>query len=205
MPPPAPTSIAGRQTPWSEFERLLTPLIPVFYRHAYRWTASQDEAEDLVQELLLRLYPRLEELAALERLQPWALKVMYRIFVDQLRRRRNSPVRPMDELPHNSPDSGDSPLDACMDPAPGPPELVERELTADRLEAAWQRLGEHQRIVVALHDVEGYGLEEISELLDVPTGTLKSRLHRARARLRELLSMEPPGAAVREMVRGESI
>jgi RNA polymerase sigma-70 factor (ECF subfamily) len=183
--------------PTRAFEELLEPLIPVFYRHAFRWTAAQDQAEDLVQELLVRLYPRMDEVAALDRVQPWALKVMYRIFVDQHRREQNSPVRSLEWLPgaHLHPD--DPPLDSCADDAPQPPELVERELTGERLAAAWARLGEDHRVVVALHDIEGYGLEELASMLDTPVGTLKSRLHRARSRLRELLKEEPFAAAVR--------
>jgi RNA polymerase sigma-70 factor (ECF subfamily) len=190
MPPP-------QADPTRAFEELLEPLIPVFYRHAFRWTAAQDQAEDLVQELLVRLYPRMDEVAALDRVQPWALKVMYRIFVDQHRREQNSPVRSLEWLPGARLHPDDPPLDSCADDAPQPPELVERELTGERLATAWARLGEDHRVVVALHDIEGYGLEELASMLDTPVGTLKSRLHRARSRLRELLKEEPFAAAVR--------
>lgn len=192
----APTS--PPRDPASAFAALLEPLIPTFYRHAYRWTAAQDRAEDLVQELLVRLYPRMDEVASLDRVQPWALKVMYRIFVDEYRRERNSPVRPLDALPHAGLDFDDPPLERCADAGPQPPELVEQELTAERLAAAWARLGEDHRVVVALHDIEGYRLEEIARMLDTPVGTLKSRLHRARNRLRELLAAEPFAAAIRD-------
>src|SRR5262245_39417832 len=76
----------------AEFERLLREHVPALYRSAYRWTGTVDRAEDLVQQLLMRLYPRLAELRKLDRLRPWALRVMYRIFVDELRRERASPV-----------------------------------------------------------------------------------------------------------------
>lgn len=198
MPPSSPPSPAARA-----FAALLEPLIPVLYRHAVRWTAAQDQAEDLVQELLVRLYPRMDEVAALDRVQPWALKVMYRIFVDQHRREANSPVRSLDYLPGAGVETSDPPLDRCVSDDPHPPELVERELTGERLAMAWSRLGADQRVVVAMHDIEGYGLAELAVLLDVPVGTLKSRLHRARARLRELLAGEPFTAAVRDEGQGE--
>src|SRR5262245_15943857 len=76
-----------------EFDRLLRRHIPAFYSCAYRWTGSADAAEDLVQELLIRLYPRLDELRALDQPKPWAMRVMYRIFVDGLRREQSSPVQ----------------------------------------------------------------------------------------------------------------
>ncbi len=77
----------------AEFERLLREHVPALYRSAYRWTGAVDRAEDLVQQLLVRLYPRLAELRELDQVRPWALRVMYRIFVDELRRERSSPVQ----------------------------------------------------------------------------------------------------------------
>src|SRR4029450_4495221 len=77
----------------AEFAQLMREHVPTLYRSAYRWTGAVDRAEDLVQQLLVRLYPRLAELRELDRVRPWALRVMYRIFVDELRRERASPVQ----------------------------------------------------------------------------------------------------------------
>ena len=65
--------------------------------------------------------------------------------------------------------------------------IVRAGIRAGRLDAALQKLSEDHRIVVLLHDTEGYKLEEIQDLTGVPVGTIKSRLHRARARLRQIL------------------
>ena len=178
-----------------EFERLLREHVPALYRAAYRWTGAVDRAEDLVQQLLARLYPRLAELRALDQLRPWALRVMYRIFVDQLRRERASPVQfgadpvASDDLPAED--------DAWVDPGPGPLELTDRDVTQERLLRAWERLGEEHRMVLSMHDIEDYTLPELARIMDIPLGTLKSRLHRARARLRELLAAERIVAADR--------
>ena len=55
---------------------------------------------------------------------------------------------------------------------------------------AWEQLGEEHRVVLSMHDIEDYTLPELAQIMDIPLGTLKSRLHRARARLRELLAAE---------------
>lgn len=170
----------------AEFDHLLRDHVPALYRSAYRWTGAVDRAEDLVQELLVRLYPKLDELRGLERIRPWALRVMYRIFVDQVRRERSSPVQFGAELPE---DGDDETLDP-IDPTAGPPELLEQELTQERVLAAWETLGEEHRVVLSMHDIEDYSLPELAQIMDIPVGTLKSRLHRARARLRELLATE---------------
>ena len=78
-----------------------------------------------------------------------------------------------------------------VDSMPGtdsPEHNAERLDDIIRLERALKELSENHRIVVLLHDTEGYKLKEIQEITGDPVGTLKSRLHRARARLRELLS-----------------
>jgi RNA polymerase sigma-70 factor (ECF subfamily) len=178
----------------AEFERLMREHVPVLYRSAYRWTGAVDRAEDLVQQLLVRLYPRLPELRELDRLRPWALRVMYRMFVDGIRRERASPVQFGAETATESEAGEDEPW---LDPGPGPAELAEQELTQERLVRAWERLGEDHRVVLSLHDIEDYSLPELAQIMDIPLGTLKSRLHRARARLRELLAAERIVAADR--------
>jgi RNA polymerase sigma factor (sigma-70 family) len=180
----------------AEFEQLMREHVPALYRSAYRWTGAVDRAEDLVQQLLVRLYPRLAELRELDSVRPWALRVMYRLFVDEHRRERASPVQfgieaaADPELP-----AGED--EAWIDPGPGPAELAEQQLTQERLIRAWERLGEEHRVVLSMHDIEDYTLPELAQIMDIPLGTLKSRLHRARARLRELLAAERIGAADR--------
>ena len=178
----------------AEFERLMREHVPALYRSAYRWTGAVDRAEDLVQQLLVRLFPRLPELRELDRLRPWALRVMYRIFVDGIRREHASPVQFGAEAAADETSGED---EGWLDPGPGPAELAERELTQERLVRAWERLGEDHRVVLSLHDIEDYSLPELSQIMDIPLGTLKSRLHRARARLRELLAAERISAADR--------
>jgi RNA polymerase sigma factor (sigma-70 family) len=180
----------------AEFAQLMREHVPTLYRSAYRWTGAADRAEDLVQQLLVRLYPRLAELRELDRLRPWVLRVMYRIFVDELRRERASPVQ-FGADPAAAAETASSEDEPWLDPGPGPAELAERQLTQERLVRAWERLGEEHRVVLSLHDIEDYTLPELAEIMDIPLGTLKSRLHRARARLRELLVAERIVAADR--------
>lgn len=172
-----------------EFERLLRDHVPALYRAAFRWTGTVDRAEDLVQELLVRLYPRLPELRGLERLRPWLLRVMYRMFVDQVRRERSSPTQARAESGSESDPSADEDNEA-LDPSAGPAELAEQEFTQERIVAAWEQLGEEHRVVLSMHDIEDYSLPELAQIMEVPVGTLKSRLHRARAKLRQLLATE---------------
>ena len=176
-------------TPAEEFDQLLRGHVRPLYRYAYRWTGDVDQAEDLVQETLTRLFGQLEQLRTIEQLRPWATRIMYRIFIDNLRRAQRSPVSFVgrsgalgasldDDLEDN-----EAP-DVTWDPAV----LAEQSVDRERIIAVWPQLREQHRVVLSLHEIEGYSLEEVAAMVEVPLGTVKSRLNRARQRLRELLT-----------------
>ena len=169
----------------TQFEQLVRPHLKRLYNLAYRFTGQRDDAEDLVQDLLLKLYPRLEEMQSIDKLSPWLSKVLYRQYVDQYRRQQRSPISFMNE-------DEDVVYDTHASDTADPAESVNAELTQGILTDALDKLNEDQRVLVMLHDVEGYGLPEISKMMDVPVGTLKSRLSRARAKLREIISLMEP-------------
>lgn len=172
-----------------DFEALVRPHADYLYRLAWRFTGNAADAEDLLQDVFMKLFPRTRELAAVEALRPWLARVLYRQFVDLVRRRARSPLVQAAE-------DDDEGAFAHVPAAEGDPQtLSERRQGEERVAHALARLNPEQRAVVALHDIEGYTLEELERMLETPLGTLKSRLHRARRRLRVLLSMEPfPGA-----------
>ncbi|HEU4778916.1 MAG TPA: RNA polymerase sigma factor [Steroidobacteraceae bacterium] len=173
----------------ADFDRLLRGHVRPLYRYAYRWTGDVDQAEDLVQETLTRLYSELPRLREVEQLRPWVARVMYRIFVDWLRRANRSPV----VYAGRSGSTGEFPEDEEEDDqAPdetwNPEALTERAFERERIEAAWAHLQKQHRVVLSLHEIEGYSLEEVAHIIDTPLGTAKSRLSRARNRLRQLLT-----------------
>jgi RNA polymerase sigma factor (sigma-70 family) len=173
----------------SEFDLLMRGHVRPLYRYAYRWTGDVDQAEDLVQETLTRLYADLPRLRAIEQPRPWAARVMYRIFVDWLRRAHRSPVQFVGRSGSTGTmaDGEDEEIEAA-DESWDPTVLADQEFERERIAAAWPRLHVQHRVVLSLHEIEGYSLEEVSAITDVPLGTTKSRLHRARQRLRELLN-----------------
>ena len=167
------------------FENLIRGHLDRLYRLAYRLTGIGADAEDLLQDVLIKLYRRRDELTSIADLSPWLARVLYNQFVDQRRRYRRQRMLSVDVAgPVNAPDA----LDAFPSGEPGPEASAGSAFDISRLEAAMQQLSEAHREVVLLHDAEGYPLEEIHKITAVPVGTLKSRLHRARARLRELLA-----------------
>ncbi len=164
------------------FERVLRPHLDRLYRFAYRLTGNKADAEDLFQDVLVKLFGKLDDLVEISEPGSWVGRVLYNHFIDNRRRFARQRLVSVSEgqLPRGGMDSipaGDS-----------PEHDAERLDDIMRLDKALAELSEDHRLVVLLHDTEGYKLKEIQEITGDPIGTLKSRLHRARARLRELLS-----------------
>ncbi len=80
------------------FEKLVQPHLQALYRFAFRLAGQQQDAEDLVQDVIVKLYPRLDELEAIEQLRPWLNRVLYRHFIDQVRRKGRQSDRPLSEV-----------------------------------------------------------------------------------------------------------
>lgn len=164
------------------FDALLRPHLDRLYRFAFRLAGSKPEAEDLFQDVLTKVFARLDVLIEIEEPAPWLCRVMYNHFVDNQRRFTRERLVAVAEsaLPEGTVDA----LPGGRDTAAA----AERADNIMRLDAALARLSDEHRVVVLLHDTEGYKLAEIQAITDTPIGTLKSRLHRARARLREILA-----------------
>ena len=164
------SSEANKQT----FEKLVRPHFDRLYRLAFRLTGRKAEAEDLFQELLIKAFGKLDDLVHIDEPGSWLSRVMYNLFIDEQRRFARSRLHTVGEgfL------TGDG-----LEGFAGSEDPVRDQ---QRLE----KLSDEHRMVVLLHDTEGYKLEEIQSLTGIPLGTVKSRLHRARARLREILTAD---------------
>lgn len=178
---------AGTQSD-QDFAALLAPHIDLLWRSAYRFCGNQDDAQDLIQELLARLLDKQTELAAIEELRPWLMRSLHNLYVDSVRHRARRP------LGHVHADL-ESLAPALRDPAPGPAQASQTQSLHRLLEDALACLDPEQRAVVVMHDMEGYSLPELETQLGVALGTLKSRLFRARRRLRRLLDGNLSAAA----------
>ena len=172
------SSEANKQT----FDTLVRPHFDRLYRLAFRLTGQKAEAEDLFQELLIKAFGKLDAIVTIDEPGSWLSRVMYNLFVDERRRYARRRMQTVEE--------GFLPGDGIEGFAgtDNPEQDQQRLERFQQLDAALGKLSDEHRLIVLLHDTEGYKLEEIHELIGIPVGTVKSRLHRARARLREILS-----------------
>jgi RNA polymerase sigma-70 factor (ECF subfamily) len=163
------------------FEKLVRPHFDRLYRLAWRLAGQKAEAEDLFQELLVKSYGKLDDLVKIDEPGSWLSRMMYNLFIDERRRFARRRMHTVEE--------GEMAGDGIAG-LPGPDDPAwdhERLERVKRLDTALSKLSEEHRLIVLLHDTEGYKLTEIQELIGIPVGTVKSRLHRARSRLREIL------------------
>jgi RNA polymerase sigma-70 factor, ECF subfamily len=146
------------------------------YTVAFRLTGNDDDAQDLVQEVLLRVRRGLETYKP-GSLEGWLSRITTNTFLDEVRRRRR---RPVDLFPEDP--------DRVVPPSAAADVALAAEALPDDVQSALRRLPPDYRAAVVLCDVVGLAYQEIADALDTPVGTVRSRIHRGRAQLRELLS-----------------
>lgn len=143
------------------------------YNVAYRLAGNDVDAQDLVQEALIRVRKGLDTFEP-RSLEGWLARIVTNVFLDEVRRRRR---RPTERLPSDP--------DFVLPATPAADEVT--ETLSDELQAALGDLPEEFRVAVVLCDVADLSYEQISAALGVPVGTVRSRLHRGRRLLRAAL------------------
>ena len=143
---------------------------------AYRLTGNVDDARDLVQEALLRVR---RGLATYEpgSLEGWLARIVTNVFLDDMRRKKRRPVQALPENP-----------DLVVPPSVAADVAADAAGLSTEIQAAIAALPEEFRVPVVLCDVADQSYEEIARALDVPIGTVRSRLHRGRKLLRTELT-----------------
>jgi RNA polymerase sigma-70 factor (ECF subfamily) len=159
-----------------DFEREVSPELPVLYRVAKRLGCGKEEAEDLVQTCLIKAYKAWDRFDG-SHLRSWLIKI--------LRNERLMVIRSQKET--ISIDEHEE-IELTQESFWG---KLEGQLEAERILKAMEQLSPSARLTIHLCDVEELTYEEAAELMDVPVGTVRSRLSRARHTLREILVAEP--------------
>jgi RNA polymerase sigma-70 factor (ECF subfamily) len=153
------------------------------YSYAMVLTRNHAEAEDLVQETYTRAIQAMRRLRADSNIKSWLFTILKNIWFNQLRKRRNGPQ--MIEI-----DVGDGVANNIVEPSKDSHDLYVSKLEAERVRAAIHELPVEFREIILLREYEDLSYREIASVLHCPIGTVMSRLGRARARLRTLLTAQ---------------
>lgn len=171
----------------NRFEDLIRPHFDALYRSARRFAENDSDAEDLVQDVCIKAFSHIDKFEQIEHQRAWLLRILYHAFIDMRRSQNRAPThigRSIDE---------DDQVPIAADAAMQPEEQTERMMRVERLLAAMALLDKELCTMLALHDVEGFSIEELSVLTNLPQGTIKSRLFRTRAKLGRLLQNKQIG------------
>ena len=168
---------SGDQQAWAEIVRQFSRRI---YNLAYRFTSSHGAAEDLTQEVFIRVYRSLDQYdSSLGDLSNWLMRLARNLIIDDYRKRQRTPTDSGDDLADH-----EYRLRTSLD---SPHRALERQERRLQVLAAINKLSPDLRECVILRDIEELTYQEIVELLQIPEGTVKSRINRGRIELAKVL------------------
>lgn len=166
------------------FDKEFMPHINSMYNFAFRLTFDEDDTKDLVQDTYLKAYRFIDSFQEGTNAKAWLFRILKNSFINDYRKRKKEPAK-VDyqdvETYYNSED---------VDRQITPDLRVEalRDMMGDEISNALNALDVDFRTVIILCDLEGFKYDEMAKILDIPIGTVRSRLHRARNLLKEKLS-----------------
>lgn len=165
------------------FEKEFMPLLDSLYNFAYRLTLDEDDANDLVQETFLKAYRFFGSYEQGTNAKAWLFRILKNSFINDFRKKSKEPSK-VDynevESFYNSDDVDENiTADLRVDSV--------SEMIGDEVATALNTLAVDFRTIIILCDLEGFTYEEMSKILDIPIGTVRSRLHRARNLLKDKL------------------
>ena len=182
------------------FERLMEPLEQLVWRVCWHYTGNREAAEDCGQEAMIRIWRNLANYRGECALESWVYRIAANCCMDWLRKKKRDRGVSMEPL-----------VEQGFDPADDGPGTEEQAVAKDerqRLREAVALLPDDQREALVLTQLERVSYEEAAKVLGVSEGTVKSRVNRAKARLKEILSAErelsPPGNVKKDERRPRS-
>lgn len=166
------------------FEGELLPNIDALHTFAYHLSFNEDDAKDLVQETFLKSYRALDSYEPGTNAKAWLFKILKNAYINEYRKKARRPAKVDYEDYIGFQDREDQSTVDFLDLR----EEIFDNLIGDEVTSAVNSLPVDFRAVILLCDVEGFTYEEISKIIDIPIGTVRSRLHRARNMLKEKLA-----------------
>lgn len=168
-------ALAGRSAAFGELVRRYQDRL---FNTLYHVIGDREDALDIAQEAFVQAFMRLDSFQHSSAFYTWLYRIAFNIAASQRRRRR-----PAVSIEHAQEVSGDEPVDD----QDGPGERLEQVERIQQVQRAIAALSEEHRVILVLREIDGCCYESIAEVLGLPVGTVRSRLHRARLHLREYL------------------
>ena len=165
------------------FEKEFMPQIDALYNFAYHLTYDEDDAKDLVQETYMKAFRFIDKYIEGTNAKAWLFKILKNAFINQYRKKSKQPTQVDYEEIVSYHDGEDPNYYSYLDLR----EEIFQGMMGDEVTNAINSLPVDFKAVILLCDIEGFTYEEIAKIIDIPIGTVRSRLHRARNMLKEKL------------------
>ncbi|HEY9788452.1 MAG TPA: RNA polymerase sigma factor [Candidatus Obscuribacterales bacterium] len=181
----------------NQFKSLVRRYQNRLYNTAFRILGNMEEAEEVVQDTFLRVHQNLDGFRDDARFASWVFRITHNVCVDfvRMKQRQKNGVKVMSFDPQScfaedehGAESAAVSLGQVADPHPDPAQKLALEEQERMIQQSLLELPDNQREVLVLHDIEGFSYQEIADIVGTSIGTVRSRLHYGRVKLRELLS-----------------
>jgi RNA polymerase sigma-70 factor (ECF subfamily) len=167
------------------FDREFAPHLSAMYNFAYRLTYDEDEAKDLVQETFMKAYRFIRSFQQGTNAKAWLYRILKNSFINDFRKKSKQPGKVDYQEVESYYNSDDADVNYTVDLRVD----AVKDMMGDEVTLALNALPVDFRTVIILCDLEGFTYEEMAKILDIPIGTVRSRLHRARNLLKDNLSL----------------
>jgi RNA polymerase sigma-70 factor (ECF subfamily) len=157
------------------FKKDILPVKDKLYRLALRMLTNPAEAQDAVQEVLLKLWQQGEALQKIDNLEAWAMRITKNWCLDKLRSKHRR-IEDLEQIP------------VQIDERPSAQQALENKEIYSKIRQLIQQLPEKQKMVIQLRDIEGMSYKEIEQAIDMPLNQIKTNLFRARQKLKVLMT-----------------
>ncbi len=177
----------------ARFERDVVPFMGQLYPAALRMTRNPSDAEDLIQETFAKAFAGFHQFKPDTNLRAWLHRILSNTFINSYRKKRREPVQDLGFDFQEDWQTGNDPLTPPV--ASAEAQALERLADSEILRAL-RELPAEFRVAIYLADIEGYPYRQIADMMGIPIGTVMSRLHRGRAKLKQrLIGRAPEGLA----------
>lgn len=170
-----------------EFERTALPLLDNLYGAAMRLTRDPAQAEDLVQDTMVRAYRFWSSFKPGTNIKAWMFTILRNTFINGYHKRVRARKLATEVKANMKPLGAGAATANSFSAPPGPEEMVSAQMTRARIMEALESLPRDYRMAVMLADLEGLAYKEIAEIMDCPIGTVMSRIYRGRKLMHKLL------------------
>ena len=168
-----------------DFETAAIPFLDGLYNMAYRLTRNAEDAEDLIQETYFKAYKHYDKFQPGTNLKAWLFRIMKNTFINSYRKKQNQP-------PQSAFSEIEGTLEGLVEVDAGqkiknPEQEILDQVLDEDVQQAIDSLREDYRMVILLVDLEGFSYKETASILEIPVGTVMSRLYRGRRMLEKVL------------------